>query len=157
MGRYRDVRAFPCPSPAEFWLVQKSVPWEIYGNKSTDQCSGSGASCSYDLPDGKRDHNVPPCVRISSDHRRDGNGKAGAYGSLLLGVCADGTAPGTPLGDDDGKTEEVFRNDKIIQDPLCALSDLRYRDCRIRSLCIHDKRSGDLHVSEDTICFPGLQ
>ena len=46
---------------------------------------------------------------------------------------------------------------KIIQDPLCALSDLRYRDCRIRSLCIHDKRSGDLHVSEDTICFPGLQ
>ena len=79
------------------------------------------------------------------------------YGSLLLGVCADGTAPGTPLGDDDGKTEEVFRNDKIIQDPLCALSDLRYRDRRIRSLCICDKRSGGLYVSEDTVCFPGLQ
>ena len=74
------------------------------------------------------------------------------WGFVLMAL-----APGTPLGDDDGKTEEVFRNDKIIQDPLCALSDLRYRDRRIRSLCICDKRSGGLYVFEDSICFPGLQ
>lgn len=50
-----------------------------------------------------------------------------------------------------------FRSDKTIRDPPGDLSDFRYRDRRIRSLCIRDKRSGDLHVSEDTVCFPGLQ
>ena len=46
------------------------------------------------------------------------------WGFVLMALHWDST------GDDDGKTEEVFRNDKIIQDPLCALSDLRYRDRR---------------------------
>lgn len=157
MGRNRNARAFYCPSSAESCLVQESVPGEIYGNKSFGQYGESGAACSYDMPDGKWDHNVPACVCLSSDHRRYGNGQTGTYGGLLLGLCADGAAPGIPLGHDDDKDEKYFRSDKTIKDPPGDLSDFRYRDRRIRSLCIRDKRSGDLHVSEDTVCFPGLQ
>ena len=47
-------------------LVQKSVPGEIYRNQSPVRCGGSGAPCGDALPDGKRDHDVPACVRISS-------------------------------------------------------------------------------------------
>lgn len=38
-----------------------------------------------------------------------------------------------------------------------GLTDSGCADCGIWSVCFCDKRSGDLHVSEDTVCFPGLQ
>lgn len=157
MGGNRNARVIYCPSFAEPWLVQKSVPGEIHGNESSDQSGGSGVACGYDLSDGKRDRNVPACVRVSSDCRRYGNGKTGTYGSMLLGLCPDGAASGISLEYDDGNAEKYFRSDRTIRNPQGDFSDIRYRDRGIRALCFCDKRSGDLHVSEDPVCFLGLQ
>ena len=157
MGRRIHAWAVAGTPRAECCLASESVPGEINQGPYTDECSGSGALCGDDLSDGKRHYNVPACVCLSAHQRRDGNGKAGPHGGLLLGLCADGVSPGTPLGNDAGAVSSDVGDGQELWEPPYSSPDRRGLNRRLRPVCIWDKRSGDLHVPEDTVCVPGLQ
>ena len=157
MGRRIHACALSGPPRAECCLASESVPGEIYQDPYTDECSGSGALCGDDLSDGKRHYYVQACIRIFAHQWRDGNSKAGPHGCLLLGLCADGVSPGTPLGNDSVTVSADVWDGQELWDPPYSSPDRRGLNRRLRPVCICDKRSGDLHVPEDTVCVPGLQ
>ena len=125
MGRRIHACALSGPPRAECCLASESVPGEIYQGSYTDECSGPGALCGDDLSDGKRHYNVQACIRIFAHQWRDGNSKAGPHGCLLLGLCADGVSPGTPLGNDAGAVLADVRDGQELRDPMYSPPNCR--------------------------------
>ena len=79
------------------------------------------------------------------------------YGGLLLGLCADGISSGAPLGHGAGTVPADVWDGQEFRDSSYRSPDSRCFYCGLRPVCICDKKSGDLHVPEDTVCVSGLQ
>ena len=86
-----------------------------------------------------------------------GSSKADPHDCLLLGIHTDVFPSGTPLGHDAGAVPADVRDGQELRNPPYGTPDCRRFNCRLRPVCICDKKSGDLHVPEDTVCVPGLQ
>ena len=100
---------------------------------------------------------VSPCLFISPHQWRNGNSQTDSHGCLLLGLCADGVSPGSPLEHDAGAVSADVRNEKNIWSLQSDPAAYGLYDSRIRAVCICDKSSGGLYVPVGAVCVPGLQ